>query len=114
MDDCSGRGLFDGDGDLTVYQIEDDLCAVSLRWRTNINHPQIRYLVRFFHPILRMSHRWAVNSVKRVMQGEINRHREGRLEIQPENPTFGPILGFLNGLNYRPTKLIGWRRFDEH
>lgn len=106
-------GDFDGIGDLSVTPIDQEHCTAVLRWRTDINHPQLRYMVRFLRPVLNLNHRWAVNSVSKVIQKEIDRRRAGNADIAPVRPTFGLFVRFLNGLNKKRAKILGWGQFDD-
>lgn len=106
-------GDFEAIADLAVTPLGEETCQVNVRWRANINHPQLRYLVRILHPVFVLNHRWAVRSLGKMLQKEINRRRAGGNYIEEETPTFTNLFGFLHTINGKRAKTLGWDKFDD-
>jgi hypothetical protein len=104
-------GDFVGFGELRLAKFEDGTSHIQLRWMTDIHHPQLRPLVRVLHPVMKLNHIWAVAWVRRMMQAEILRRREGRIGSSAPKPTFGGFLNAMRNIHNRRAGQMGWRDF---
>jgi hypothetical protein len=104
-------GDFVGFGELRLEKFEDGTSHIQLRWMTDIHHPQLRPLVWIFHPVMKLNHIWAVAWVRRMMQAEIHRRREGRAKFSAPKPTFSGFLNATRNMHNRRADRMGWRNF---
>ncbi|NOX74272.1 MAG: hypothetical protein GXP03_11865 [Alphaproteobacteria bacterium] len=104
-------GDFVGFGELRLEKFENGTSYIQLRWMTDIHHPQLRPLVRLFHPVMKLNHIWAVAWMRRMMQAEILRRRAGRGNIAVPKPTFGGFLNAMRNIHNRRADRMGWRDF---
>jgi len=101
-------GDFEGVSLIDVTEDRGGTCDLTLRWSVDVAHPVVRRFVPFTRYILARNHTWATNSVRRMLQAEVDRRRAGDHEITAPPPTFAPFVNWLRPLHRRREREMGW------
>ena len=107
------KGDFEGQARVDVTAISPEEVRGDIHWRTDINHPQLRFLVRLLRPVLTLNHKWAVAKIARMAEAEIARRRRGANTTHAPAPTFGIWMRFLGKSMSRRARAKGWSKFDQ-
>lgn len=101
-------GDFEGAGSLAVARAGDGWLEARLRWRVVVRQPWLRHLLRIFHRVFEINHKWAVGNARRLIQAEVHRRRTRSNAFAPARATFPHNLRFVQAWQRRRSARRGW------